>query len=82
MRQTPEEILQEIIESLARPRWNYKFEPHEWFFPGDVKPHNANFKRQCKRLYELGLLERHGDGANRWGYSYRVPLATKGEGNG
>lgn len=69
---TLEEMLEAIKRLLALPRWNYSYKPNEWFFPSDLIPHSAKLKAQCKKLYENGLLERRGDGCNRWGYSYRV----------
>ncbi len=74
MRTTPEEMLEEVKRRLTVKHWNYSFTPHEWFFPGDAAPHNTTFKRHCKKLHELGLLE--GRQGGRWGRSYRVPEST------
>lgn len=68
------EALEDVKRRLATPKWNISHKPHEWFFAGDVAPHSNTFKYRCKKLYEAGVLERQGDGTNRWGYRYRVPL--------
>lgn len=64
--------LENIKRLLAIPRWNYSFEQNDWFFPSDLLPHSTRIKYVCKKLYEVGLLERT-DGYGRWGYRYRVP---------
>lgn len=74
-RLTTEEILADVVRSLAIPKWNYSFEPNDWFFPSDVRPHSSTFKYRCKKLHALGLLERDGDSPSRWGFRYRAPLA-------
>jgi len=68
----PEEWLEEVKRKLTIKHWNYSHEPDAWFFPSDVAPHDAQFKYRCTRLYEAGLLERHGDSKDRWGYRYRI----------
>ena len=73
-RLTPDEMLQEVIRTLALPRWRYTLEPNDWFFASDAVPHSSSFKYMCNKLYTLGFLEREGDGTNRWGYRYRVPI--------
>ena len=72
MRMKLEEWLAEVKRLLAIKRWNYTHKPDAWFFPSDVAPHSAQFKYRCKKLYEAGLLERHGDSKERWGYQYRI----------
>ena len=73
-RMTIEEMIADLKRRLLAPRWNMKFAIDEWFFPGDVAPHSAQFKYRCKKLYEASLLERQDSSLNRWGYSYRVKV--------
>ena len=61
----------------------YEYQPDSWFFPSDLIPFSRSLKSQCNRLFTLGLLERYGDGTNRWGYSYRVKaLASENANDG
>jgi len=68
-----EQMLETVKHRLTLKFWDYSFEPHDWFFPSDLSPHNAQFKRYCIKLHKAGLLERQ-DNAGRWGYRYRVPF--------
>ena len=69
-RKTPEEMLSNVKRLLEISPHRYK--PNDWFFPSDLISFSRSFKYQCARLYKLSLLERHGDGTNRWGYQYRI----------
>ena len=67
----PKDMLEEIKRSLAGEFWNHSYMPTDWFFPSDVSPHDSSFKYLCKRLHEIGLLNRSGN-PGRWGYRYQV----------
>jgi len=67
-----QEALALVKGMLSRKFWNPKhYEPNDWFFPSDLA-NSPQFKYKCKKLYEVGLLERRGDENDRWGYQYRV----------
>ena len=80
-RLTLDEMLAKVKSLLGHDFWNpnMRYEQTDWFFPSDLIPHSSQFKYQCKKLYEAGLLERHGDGTNRWGYTYRIKQPSQGK---
>lgn len=72
-RLNPDEMMAEVKERLTAEYWSMSFTLDSWFFPGDLYPHSTAFRYKCKKLYELGLLERQGDWGARWGYRYHIP---------
>jgi hypothetical protein len=65
-------MLANVKRRLAIKQWSISFKMDDWFFPSDVTSHSSNFKYQCKKLYEAGLLERRGNKTDRWGYRYKI----------
>ncbi len=70
-RLTLDEMLIDLKRRMGNPhRFNIKTD--DWFFPCDVTPHSTKLKYRCNKLYKAGILERQGDGKDRWGYRYRI----------
>lgn len=76
-RLNPDDMIAEVERKLTAKYWNMSFTLDSWFFPSDLCPHSLAFKYRCKKLYELGLLERQGDGRARWGYRYHIPMKAR-----
>jgi len=75
-RLNPNEMMAEVRHCLIRKYWNMSFTLDSWFFPSDLHPYDASFKYRCKKLYELGLLERD-NSAGRWGWRYHIPQTSQ-----
>ena len=66
------EWILDLEKRLTATYWNMHFTLDSWFFCGDLAPHSTKIKYRCKRLYELGLVERRGNSSNRWGFQYKL----------
>jgi len=62
--------LEDIKNLIKKSKYNYQ--SNSWFFPSDLIPHSSSLKYACKKLYERGELERHGNETYKWGYQYRI----------
>ena len=67
-----DEMMAQVRRYLTRKYWSMSFTLDSWFFPSDLSPFDAGFKYRCKKLYEMGLLERSAS-AGRRGYRYHIP---------
>ena len=72
----PDEMMAEVKHKLTREYWNMSFTLDSHFFPSDLSPFDTGFKYKCKKLHELGLLERD-DNPGRWGYRYHIPKQSQ-----
>ncbi len=61
--------LSDIKKLLKNSKFNY--EKQSWFFPSDLIPHNKQLRDSCKKLYELGALDRC-KGSVGWMYKLKT----------